>query len=199
MSVEVYSEGKNLQAGLISTDQIPLAAGTYHVGMLLEYLAEGTAETTGDGNGVASAITAGPSIKPGVYTCLFTAALVCDLKDSDGNILATGLTVPDGGAAAFDINSLKFTLTDGSTPWSIGDSIAITVAVGNHIALADGELAAIYNGHDERVLATAGVDDCIVWGDVYKQGIVDSAGDALALTEYQIAAFRKAGFYMKEA
>jgi len=199
MAPETLGEGRGLQAGnFFSTRQLALPADTYHIGMLLEYLAAGTAVTTGTGDGVASDIAADANIEAGVYTCLFTAALICDLKDPDGNIIATGLTVPNGSSATFKIGGLTFTLTDGATAWIATDSIAMTIAQGSYAALADGELSAIYNGSDGRILAAPGEDNCIVAGEISHSKIVDDAGDALVLTVAQIAAFAKAGFYIKE-
>lgn len=192
-------EGRKLVAGnFFSTRQIALAADTYHIGMLLEYQATGTAVTTGTGNGVASDIVADGNVALGVYTCTFTAALVCDLSDPDGNVIATGLTVPDGSAATFKINGLTFTLTDGGTAWVATDTIAMTVVVGAYLALDEGNLSAIYNGSKARVLASAGEDNCIVAGEISASGIVDDSGDALTLTDAQVAAFALRGFWIKE-
>lgn len=110
MSEETLGEGRKLIAGKISTREIPLAADTYYIGMLLEYNA------TND----------------------------------------------------------------------------------NYVALSAGTLAGIYNGTDGRVLASAGVDNCIVSGEISSAGIVDAAGASVTLTEDQIALYRDAGFYIKE-
>ena len=64
--------------------------------------------------------------------------------------------------------------------------------------LSAGLLAAIYNGTDGRVLAAPGVDDCIVWGEISRSGIVDDAGDIATITEDEIALYRVAGFLVKE-
>lgn len=66
-------------------------------------------------------------------------------------------------------------------------------------ALASGTPAAIYNGEDGRVLASAGVDDVIVAGEVADAGLVDASGDALAVTEDLRAQLRDAGFYAKRS
>ncbi len=192
--------GKKLIAGnFFSTRQVPVAADTYYVGMLLEYAAAGTAVTTGTGNGVASAISADANVPSGVYTCTFTAALVCDLSDPDGNVIATGLTVPNGSAATFKIDGLTFTLTDGSTAWVATDTIAMTVAsAGVYQALADGVASGIYNGTNGRVLAAPGEDNVMVAGEVAHSGIVDASGTALVLTATQIALFAQSGIYVKE-
>ena len=200
MAVENLNGGRNLQGGsFFSTRQLDLAADTYHVGMLLEYAAAGTAATTGTGNGVAEDISADASIAAGVYTCTFTAPLVCDLTDPDGNLLATALTVPNGSSLDVKIGGLTFTLTDGSTAWIATDTIAITIpATGVYQALDAGVIGAIYNGTDGRVLSSAGVDNCVVAGEVSHTGIVDASGSALVLTAAQIAAFAQSGFYIKE-
>lgn len=191
-----YGEGRKLQAGIVTTDQIPLGADTYYPGMLLEYQGTGTAVTTGTGDGVASDIVAESGVALGAYTCTFTAALVCDLSDPDGNVIATGLTVPDGGSATFKIDGLTFTLTDGATAWVATDTIAMTVVAGTYIALADGTLGAIYNA-DERTLSSAGYGDCIMGGEIDETGLVSDANVTLVLTEDQRAAYSAAGFYIK--
>lgn len=81
----------------------------------------------------------------------------------------------------------------------IGMLLEYDAAADNYKALAvDANMSAIYNGTDGRVLAGAGVDDCIVAGEIAHGGIVDAAGAALVLTEDQIAAFAKNGFWIKE-
>lgn len=110
MAQENLGEGRKLNAGWISTREIPLAADTYFIGMRLEYNA------TND----------------------------------------------------------------------------------NYEILSAGTLAGLYNGTDGRVLAAPGVDNCIVAGEVSSAGIVDDAGDVATLTEDEIAAYRDAGFYVKE-
>jgi hypothetical protein len=201
MSVDTidYGVGRKLQAGIVTTDQIPLGIDTYYPGMLLEFQKAGTAVTTGTGNGVASDIIAGASVKSGVYTCLFTAALVCDLKDPDGNVIAKGLVVPDGSSATFKINGITFTLTDGGTAWVATDTIAMTIATtGTYVALASGILGAIYNAV-ERILSSAGVGDCIMGGEIDETGLVSNANVTLVLTEAQRAEYSAAGFYIKRA
>ncbi len=192
-----YGEGRKLQACWVTTDQVPLAADQYFSGMLLEYAAAGTAVTTGTGNGVASAISADSSVPAGVYTCTFTAALVCDLSDPDGNVIATGLTVPNGSTATFKTDGITFTLTDGSTAWVATDTIAMTIAsAGVYQALAGGKLGAIYNSAG-RTLATPGQDYCIMAGEIDESGLVNNAGVTLTLTEAQRAEYRDSGFYIK--
>ena len=200
MSVDTinYGEGRKLQAGLVSTAQIPLGIDVYHPGMLLEYQADGAGVTTGTGNGVASAIVADESVAPGVWTFLFTAALVGDLSDPDGNVVAVGLAVPDGSAETFKIGGLTFTLTDGGTAWVATDSIAMTIeASGEYIALADGELSAIYNA-DGKTLASAGFGNAIMQGEIDESGLVSNLNAALVLTVSDRAAYRSRGFVMKQ-
>ena len=199
MAAETLGGARAVLGGMISTRQIPLAADTYFIGMRLEYKASGSGVTTGTGDGVASAISASPLAKPGVWTFLFTAALIGDLSDPDGNVVAVGLTVPNGGSETFKINGLTFTLTDGGVAWIATDSIAMTVvSAGEYSILDEGTIASIYNGTDGRVLASPGVDDCIVWGEIPRSGFVDDAGDAVTLTEGDIALYRVAGFLVKE-
>lgn len=111
MSVDTidYGEGRKLQAGWVTTDQVPLAADTYYPGMELE----------------------------------------------------------------FDTTSYKALVTDAN-------------------------VAAIYNG-DEVVLASAGVGDCIMAGEIDETGLVTDANVAKTLTEAQRATRRDKGFYIKRA
>lgn len=104
-----YGDGRNLQAGEVTTDQVPLAADTYYPGMELEYSA----------------------------------------------------------------------------------------AADEYIALVtDANVAAIYNG-EERTLASSGIGDCIMAGEINETGLVDAAGASKTLTEDQRATRRDKGFYIK--
>jgi len=192
-----YEGGNKLQAGKITTDQIPVAADTYYDGMLLEYQSAGTPVTAGTGDGVASAVTAAAGVLIGAWVLTFTAALVADLTDPNGTVIEQDITITDGGAATFTIAGLTFTVTDGSTAFIATDTITMTIAAGVYLALANGMLGAIYNGVDAKVYASAGVSDAIMGGEISEDGLVDTAGAALTITEADRAAYSSAGFYIK--
>ena len=167
--------------------------------MRLEYQADGTPVTVGTGNGLGSAITAGPGVLPGAWVLLFTAALVADLTDPNGNVIAQDITFTDGGAATFKIAGITFTVTDGSTAFVATDTITMTIeAAGEYSALSAGEIAGIYNG-PETVLASAGYGSVITSGEIYEGGLVDASGDALTITEFMRAAYRALGFYLRRS
>ena len=189
-----YSEGNKLIAGEFKAEQVPLGIDTYYRGMRLEYQADGTPVTVGTGSGVGSAVIAGPGVKIGAWVFTFTAALVGDLTDPDGNVIAQDLTCADGAATTFDIAGLKFTLTDGSTAWVATDTITMTIeAAGTYVAIDEGQPDAIYNGPD-RILGSAGVGSVITGGEIYEGGLVTDANVVLTMTEAIRAALRKAGF-----
>lgn len=194
---QAYSNGNILIAGAITTDQKNLVADTYYQGMPLKYEIDGTAAVVGTGNGTATLITAGAGVKPGAWTCTFTAALVFDLADPDGNIVGQ-FTVPDGGALAIDIDGLKFTITDGGTAWVATDVVTITIGTGGKYEYTSNldEISAIFNG-PTVVLSSAGYGSVITSGEVYQGGIVDDSGDALTITEAGFASMRKEGFYVR--
>jgi len=81
----------------------------------------------------------------------------------------------------------------------VGMLLEYAAASDAYQALASGPLAAIYNGDDGAVLASAGVRDCIVAGEIYEAGLVDASGDAITVTEDNRALYRAEGFYLKEA
>jgi len=84
----------------------------------------------------------------------------------------------------------------------VGMRLEYVAANDNYAVLAAGTLAAIYHGDDKdgvgEVLAAPGTRDCIVAGDIAASGIKDDAGDAVTLSEDEIAAYRDAGFFVKE-
>ncbi|NCC66296.1 MAG: hypothetical protein EOM15_16785, partial [Spirochaetia bacterium] len=177
MAIENYKTGSNLQAGPISTRQLPIGIDTYYKGMLLEYQADGVAVKTGTGTGTVTNVIAGADVQPGVWVLTMTGALAAKLADPNGNIVAQGIALTDGGAVTVKIAGITMTITDGGTPFVATDSFAITIeSAGTYVALDKGQLGAIYNGTDGRVLAAEGVDDCIVGGEIYKRGIVDASG-----------------------
>jgi len=199
MSIETVAleGGRKLQAGWMTTRKRLVGIDTYYIGMLLEYQAGVTGATVGTGTGTGSAV-ADATVGLGIYTLTFTAALIADLTDPAGVVLAQGLTFDDGAATVLKVGGLTITVTDGGTAFIAGDTITLTVIAGELVALASGTLAGIYNGEDARILSAQGTSDVIVAGEISEYGIVDGAGDTLALTDDQIEAFRIAGFYMKE-
>ena len=194
-----YGTGKNLQASEnFHVAQIKVAADTYYTGMRLEAQKAGTPVTAGTGNGVGSDVVAGPNVKSGAWVFTFTAALVGDLADPDGNIIAQGLTVPNGDSASFDINGLKFTLTDGVTAWVATDTVTMTIATAvTYTALDEGELAALFYGVDEEVVSSAAYRQCVLGGDIAESGLQSTAGAAVTLTDADRAAYAQRGFFMQ--
>lgn len=69
---------------------------------------------------------------------------------------------------------------------------------GRYEYLSSGSLAGIFLG-DETTLANDDYDSIIQGGEVYEDGIVDDSGDALTITEANIAAWANLGFYVKKA
>lgn len=81
----------------------------------------------------------------------------------------------------------------------IGMRLEYDAVLDAHKLLAASTLAAIYHGTDGRVLSGTGVDDCIVGGDIAESGIKDDTGAAIStLTEDEKAAYRDAGFFVKD-
>ena len=192
-----YEDGKQLQAGWITTDQVPLAIDTYYDGMLLEYNGTVVVTQTGTGNGTLTSVLADASVVPDVYTLTFTAALVADLTNSDGVVLAQGLTFADGAATTLTVGGLTFTVTDGSTAFVATDTLVATITAGSYKALSnDANLGAIYNG-GEKTLSIAGYGDCIMGGEINETGLVSDADAAITLTEDQRAIYGANGFYIK--
>ena len=194
-----YSAGNKLIAGIVFTEQENLAADVYYNGMPLSYDGTTTAAApVGTGNGVATVLSAAAGVPAGAYTLTATAALVFDLADPDGNILATGLTVPNGSAAAFDVAGLRFTLTDGTTPWVAADVITITVSAAGVYSYYDGgTIDAFYNGAT-KTLASAGYGSVIVGGELYEGGMVTGANVVITMTVALRAQMRANGFYPRK-
>jgi len=73
-------------------------------------------------------------------------------------------------------------------------------AVTNNVyqALSAGTLAAIYNGPDGDTVTLGDERNLIIAGEISASGLVDATGAALTLTEANKAAYRDAGFYIKE-
>jgi len=116
-------------------------AGTVLEGTILARKAVADAVTvtagtnTGDGTVTLATVAAG-SVVPlvGGYTLTVTTVVtnggIFNLVDPNGAIVATGLEMTAGAGAAtiFEVAGLQFTVTDGATDFSVGDSFTLTVA-----------------------------------------------------------------------
>lgn len=194
-----YGEGRNLQAGIVTTDQIPLGIDVYHPGMLLEYQADGVATPDGSntGNGTVTAIIADESVKAGDWVLTMISALVAKLVDPDGIVIDDNIVLADGAAVTVKIAGITMIITDGGTAFAAADFFTIAIeAAGEYVALDEGNLSAIYNS-DGKTLASAGFGDCIMGGEINPAGLVSNAGAALVLTEDERAAYRTRGFHIK--
>lgn len=133
----VFIEGEEFTDGLLTF----AGAGTVVAGTILARKAvadavEAAAGTnTGDGTVTLATVAAGQVIPMvGAYVLTCTAAVVnggvFNLKDPNGAIVATGLTLTVGAGAAtvFEVAGLQFTVTDGATDFAAGDSFTLTVA-----------------------------------------------------------------------
>ena len=192
-----YSEGNILVAGEIRTAQVPLVADTYYQGMPLKYEVDGTAAYVGTGNGTMTAITAGPEAAAGDWTFTFTAALLGYLSDPSGNIVGY-FSIVDGGAATISAGGLTFTITDGATAFAATGVWTITIPATGKYEYTTGIPDAIYNGDDARVLSSAGIGSVILGGEIYEAGVVNDSGTAITFTEATLAAYARAGFFVKE-
>ena len=126
---------------------------------------------------------------------------VFKLTDADGRIVNDNIELPGtaSGTIAYVGDELSFTITDGSTDFAVADTFTLTVSAGSYQAYTDIQnVAAIYNGTDERVLSSSGYDNCIVAGEISKTGLVDDSGSALTLTAADVESLRRAGFLIKE-
>lgn len=111
---------------------------------------------TGNGTVTAATVVDGPVVPlVGAYVLRCTAAVTHGgtfrLEDPNGAIVATGLAMTAGAGAAtvIEVAGLRFTVTDGSTDFAVGDLFTLTVA-------ADGTLVP-YNpagaGGEQRPVA----------------------------------------------
>jgi len=197
MAETSLGKGRELIAGNISTRQLDLAADTYYIGMGLKYAGAVAVTQAGTGNGTLTAVIADESVVPDVYTLKFTAALIADLTNAAGVVLAQGLTFGNGAATTLTVGGLTFTVTDGSTAFVATDTLIATITVGTY-AYTTGAPDAIYNGSAGRVLSSVGVDDCITNGEISATGLKDDAGDAITLTADDVAAYKAKSFFVKE-
>lgn len=88
---------------------------------------------TNTGNGTVTALSVTGTPVPGAYTFKCKTAVanggVFTLTDPDGNLLTgdTTLTPGAGGTTVVSRNGIQFTVTDGSTDFSVNDLFTITV------------------------------------------------------------------------
>ncbi len=192
---QALNSGNKLIAGQVWTEQVNLAADVYYLGMPLKYVGAATVDAiTGTGNGTVTALSADANVQPGEYVLTMTGALVAQLANPDGEIIAGGIALVDGGAQEFNVNGLHFTINDGSTAYVAGDYFTITVAAtGAYAYDADGPFDAFYNG-PTKTLSSAGYGFVITGGEIFEGGIVDDSGDALTITAGMRANMRANGF-----
>lgn len=191
-----YTEGTGLIAGQVFAEQVPLDADTYYAGMLLEYQTDVTiGDVVGDGDGTVDAVVAGADVKTGEWSLELVAALEAKLIDPDGYVCGEHITLTDGDSVTVKRAGMTITITDGATtPFSAGDTIAITIGTGgSYAALDKGDIIAIYNG-PERTLSSAGYGSVLTGGEIYEGALVDASNSALTLTEAYRAKLRRAGF-----
>lgn len=191
-----YTEGTGLIAGVVFSEQVPLAADTYYPGMLLEYQADGTATADGsnDGNGTVTAVIAGPGVKAGDWVLTLVGALEAKLEDPDGNVVAEHITLADGDAVTVKVAGITMTLTDGATAFQADDFFTIEIDDdGSYVALDEGDIIAIYNG-PERTLGSSGYGSVLTGGEIYEGALVDDSDSGLTMTESIRAKLRLAGF-----
>jgi hypothetical protein len=194
-TTQEYSSGQKLIAGIVTTEQENLAADVYYRGMPLKYVGVATVGAiTGTGNGTVTALSADANVQPGAYVLTMTAALVAQLANSDGEIIAGGIALIDAAATKINVNGIHFTVTDGATPFGAGAYFTITVSgVGSYAYDAGGPFNAFYNG-PTKTLSSAGYGSIITSGEIYEGGIVDDSGDALTITDGMRAQMRSSGF-----
>ena len=201
MSEQTYESGSKLPAGKIMTATAALAADTYYQGMLLSYQADGavTAGGTNTGNGTVTDVVADATVEAGTYVLTMTAALIAQLEDPSGNIIADNINLADGAATTVKVAGITMTITDGGTAFVATDDFSIAVeAAGEYVAKSAGErIDGIYFGEDERELSSAGYGQIITGGEIGEDGLVDDAGDALTVTNAVIALAQTCGFYIK--
>jgi phage tail sheath gpL-like len=94
------------------------------------------------GNGTCGTLSVTGTPLPGAWTATCVTAVanggVFKLQDPNGRIVSSALTMTPGvgTATAFDVGGVAFTLTDGTTNFSAGDSFTITVPATNVVVTA---------------------------------------------------------------
>jgi hypothetical protein len=104
-------------------EDLPLKVGG------LEADADGAATAAamvGTGNATSSAVVVSGAAQTGEYVALMTAATKFNLQGPDGTVYKQGTL-----GTAYTAGGLTFTLTAGATPAVAGDTITITVVMGN--------------------------------------------------------------------
>lgn len=172
----------NPVAGELVEQRLDCAIDTYYVGMPLAFVGVATAAAGGSdtGDGTCTVLSADKNVVVGEHVLTFSAALVAELVGPDNKRESIALT--DGGAKAFNIGGLNFTITDGSTAFVDTDSFTITVTgAGTYGYDADKPEVIAW---DNATLAAAATISCAVAGsNVLKSGIVDDSGSALTVTK----------------
>lgn len=195
MSIATTDYGTDLLiAGPVKTrDDAPLAADTYHRGMPLAWVPT-VGAVDGDGDGVVTVPNAGKRQADDIVIT-FTAALIFKLV-VNGVDVQSNIALPDGSFITIQYNGLTINVTDGSTAWSVADTVTISASTGAYTYSVT-EIQNIYLGPDARVLASAGQGSVIVSGDVLEGGLVDDSGDALTITRGMILNAEEHGIIIK--
>ena len=185
--------------GSLVTAALQSAADTYYDGMPLKYVVTPTAAAGGSntGNGTCTVLSAGKDVPSGAYTVTFTAALVAKITDPDGKVLRIDLTVTDGGATAFNVDGLKFTLTDGATAWVATDTFTITVGTAGTYAYTATEPEVIC--WETKTLSSAGKLLCAVAGSEILDGaLVSDSNAALTVTNAMRSKLKDNGIVLRK-
>lgn len=168
-------------------------------------IAAGTAAAgTNTGNGTVSAFVVVNSkelAKVGTYIFKLTAALVGDLIDPDGVIVAKGVALSDGAATVIDSAGIAFTITDGSTPFAANDTFNLPVVLGNGkyvvysssgVGGAEFPCAVLTYSLSNSSSGDVAIRPLIA-GDVRKEKLVIDSG--ASLTAFEIDELNKNGIY----
>lgn len=162
----------------------------------------------GDGTVTLATVAAGAVVPlVGAYVLTVTAAVVnggvLNLVDPNGALVASDLimTVGAGAATVFETAGLQFTVTDGGTDFSAGDSFTLTVAADGKLvpyAIAGAGGAQIPNSVLLNELTSTGAGDLpdrpIIAGRVRRGDLViDADGDASNLTDAIVDELRGTG------
>lgn len=180
-------------------------ADTYVKGTILAVRAVATAvvvaaggSNTGNGT-VTVATVAGAAVpKVGAYAFTFTAALVANLIDPDGLVVASNIAIADGAAIVLNFGGLQFTVTDGGTAFVATDTFSLTVAAdGDYVAYDKDGVGGSQNPKAILTLETVatGASDIqirpLISGMVRKDKlVVDAVGTAGTVTDAEVEALR---------
>jgi hypothetical protein len=199
----------------ICRDELLAATGakTYLKGTILARRAVATAVVAapvggnvGNGTVTLATVVAGTAVPvAGAYVLKTTAAVtnggVFSLANPSGVVIATGLTMTPGAGAAtvFKVGGLQFTVTDGSTDFSVNDSFTLTVAADGKVVPFDkagaGGVQNPYAVLQYQVVAPgAGNIPCrpIVAGEVNRTRlIIDADGTGVNVDDLVVANLRE--------